>query len=465
MPPRQPKPATSPLPPRTLIVDNGASTLKAGYTLPTDSHNPSTENDCHTIPNCITRSRTKRIYVGASLSQCADYGEMSFRRPMEKGYTVNWECEKEIWEQTFFDEEKAVSGLKVEDPGETAVVVTEAPNAPNALQGNIEQVLFEEFGFGGVSRCTGASLNAWNRGEDLGFGDRGGGGGGVEQLPLECLMLIDSGYSHTYVTPLYRGRLIQSAVRRLDVGGKLLTNYLKELISIRHFGLMDEPYIVNEIKEKVSFVSRDFNKDLDRVKYFGRGSKTKANSQGEGDQEGIVLDYVLPDYETNHHGFSRPHDASVAAKLSRLGATPGIPGAKKEDVFPLGNERFVPPELLFNPSDIGLKQDGLPGIIIQSLNALPEGLKAGMVANICVVGGNALIPGFVERLEEEVRSRVPAEMEVRLTRPKDPIKATWLGGARMASDPERLKKVLITREEYQEYGQAWVTRQFATRHI
>ena len=208
------------------------------------------------------------------------------------------------------------------------------------------------------------------------------------------MLVIDSGYSHTVVTPVYQSSPIHPAVRRLDIGGKLLTNYLKELISLRHFGLMEEPYIVNEIKEKVCFVSSDFQRDLDRV-WKHRKPSSEPNQ--------LIVDYVLPDYHSNSEGYARPHDASATAKLTRLGVATSTIGGPKEDVFPLGNERFVVPELLFTPSDIGLKQAGLPQMIMQSLSALPINMRPAMIANMMIIGGNANIPGFVERLYVPMR--------------------------------------------------------------
>lgn len=92
-PTKQARPST-PIPARTLVVDNGAYTIKAGFATPS----PDQEKDCHIIPNCLARSRDKKIYIGAALSKCKDFGEMTFRRPVEKGHIVNWEAEKEVWE-------------------------------------------------------------------------------------------------------------------------------------------------------------------------------------------------------------------------------------------------------------------------------------------------------------------------------------------------------------------------------
>jgi actin-related protein 6 len=41
-----------------------------------------------------------------------------------------------------------------------------------------------------------------------------------------------------------------------------------------------------------------------------------------------------------------------------------------------------------------------------------------------------------------------------------PIKSTWLGGATMATNHERLKTHLVTRQQYLEHGQNWLHRRF-----
>ena len=54
---------------------------------------------------------------------------------------------------------------------------------------------------------------------------------------------------------------------RLDVGGKLLTNQLKELVSFRQWNMMDETYIMNHVKETCCYVSTQFGKDIDICRY------------------------------------------------------------------------------------------------------------------------------------------------------------------------------------------------------
>ncbi|CAI7672707.1 unnamed protein product [Penicillium manginii] len=442
------------IPPKTFIIDNGAYTMKAGYASDATSAEEAL-SACTTIPNCLVKTRDNRIVVGPQISSTVnDWNEAMFRRPVEKGYLVNWEAEREIWEQSFF-EEKATArnkGIRIPTPEDTTLVLTEAPNTMPVLQRNTDEMVMEEWGFGGYVRCLGPTLNAWNEVHSL-FGDP------LRKpetgiLPADCLFVVDSGYSHTTVTPVYRGLPIQRAIRRLDIGGKHLTNYLKEIVSMRQYNMVDESYIMNEVKESVCFVTNDFTTDMEKT------WKANLKRQAASD-DSIVVDFVLPDPNANKKGFMRPHDPLLEAKKKK-GALSGLSSEiLSEDVLVLGNERFAVPELLFRPSDIGMKQAGVPEMILQSLSVLPAGLHAAFLANVFVVGGNAGIPGFMERLETELRQITSSECVVRVRRAEDPICSTWLGGSRLATNREELSRVAISRQEYQEYGSGWAGRRFA----
>ena len=55
-------------------------------------------------------------------------------------------------------------------------------------------------------------------------------------------------------------------ITRINVGGKHLTNYLKEIISYRQLMVMDETYVINQVKEELCFVSNDFDLDIKKAK-------------------------------------------------------------------------------------------------------------------------------------------------------------------------------------------------------
>ncbi|KAJ5681572.1 Actin-like protein arp6 [Penicillium maclennaniae] len=440
------------LPKKTFVLDNGAYNMKAGYA--PDLSSEDILSACTSIPNAIVKTRDNRIVIGAQLAtHVTDWNEAAFRRPVEKGYIVNWEAEREIWEQSFF-EEKATArnkALRIGAPEETTLVLTEGPNTLPVLQRNTDEMVMEEWGFGGYARCIGPTLNAWNEIHSL-FGDTLTGKSESEILPADCLLVVDSGYSHTTVTPVYKGQALQRGVRRLDIGGKHLTNYLKEIVSMRQYNMVDETYIMNEVKEAVCFISNDFKGDMERTWKGNRKLQT---------EEGVVVDFVLPNPNAGKKGFMRPHDPLLHAKKKK-GAASGLSAeVLSEDVLVLGNERFAVPELLFTPGDIGMKQAGIPDMIMESLSVLPAGLHVAFLANVLVVGGNAAIPGFMERLETELHQVASSDCVVRVRRATDPVRSTWLGGVRLANNREELGRVAITRQDYQEHGSGWAGRRFA----
>lgn len=272
--------------------------------------------------------------------------------------------------------------------------------------------------------------------------------------PAEVLLVVDSGYSHTTVTPLIRGQPLHSAVRRLDVGGKVLTNFLTRLISMRHFDMRNDTYIVNEMKETSCYVSSDFKGDLDKTWKGTRGEKRQDYVTGAG----IAKDYILPDLNKKAHGVVRDYDPSRHSRAKAAVV------ASDEDVITLRNERFMVPELIFSPSDMGMRQRGLADLVCESLQALPVGLWPGLLANIVVVGGNALFDGFIQRLQKEVVQRVPDDCIVRVARPADPVTNTWYGAANLANHAN-IEKLVITKQEYEEHGPAWAARKFSTASV
>jgi actin-related protein 6 len=64
----------------------------------------------------------------------------------------------------------------------------------------------------------------------------------------------------------------------------------------------------------------------------------------------------------------------------------------------MNSERFVVPEVLFQPSDVGLAQIGLAETVANSIESLPEEMRGVAWANVGLVGGNCLFEGFQERL-------------------------------------------------------------------
>jgi len=59
---------------------------------------------------------------------------------------------------------------------------------------------------------------------------------------------------------------INYAIKRVPVAGKILTSVLKDFIKSNQYNLNNDILLLNDIKHKTSFVSNDFNYDMNNVK-------------------------------------------------------------------------------------------------------------------------------------------------------------------------------------------------------
>lgn len=164
---------------------------------------------------------------------------------------VNWGIERTIWDRLF----KHVASI---EPRESRLLITEPCFNLPAIQDNYDQIIFEEYEFGACYRAIAPKLCLYNELGGL-FGDKLG------SIP-DCTLVVDSGYSFTHIVPFFRGKPVAKGIKRINIGGKLLTNQLKEVVSFRSYDMMEETFIINDVKEKCSFISQDVYKDLDICK-------------------------------------------------------------------------------------------------------------------------------------------------------------------------------------------------------
>ena len=84
-------------------------------------------------------------------------------------------------------------------------------------------MVFEDFSFAAFFRSSACSM-AREYAVEL-FGEEG--------LSSKAQLVLDSGFSFTYAVPYFGGVPVQHAATRIDIGGKLLTNLLNEIISYK----------------------------------------------------------------------------------------------------------------------------------------------------------------------------------------------------------------------------------------
>uniref|UniRef100_A0A3Q0SNK8 Actin-related protein 6 n=1 Tax=Amphilophus citrinellus TaxID=61819 RepID=A0A3Q0SNK8_AMPCI len=399
----------------TLVLDNGAYTAKIGYS----------QEKVSVIPNCQFRSKTSRLktFTANQLDEIKDPSGLFYILPFQKGYLVNWDVQRKVWDHLFGKEMFKV------DFADTSIVITEPYFNFTSIQESMNEILFEEYQFQSALRINAGSLSAHHY---------------FHTNPSEvCCMVVDTGFSFTHIAPYCRSRKMKEGIRRINVGGKLLTNHLKEIISYRQLHVMDETHVINQVKEDVCYVSQQFYSDMEIAQ-----AKTEENT--------VMRDYVLPDFSAIKKGFCKPREEMVFSGKYKTG----------EQILRLANERFAVPEMLFHPSDIGIQEMGIPEAIVDSVQSLPEEMQPHFYRNVVLTGGNTLFPGFRERLEAELRALVPAHLPVSVVLPaklpnnldfnavfvsRSPACYAWEGGKLLAHNPD-YDEMVVMREDYEENG-------------
>jgi len=213
-----------------IVADNGAFTLRIGLA---DSDEPL----C--LPNQVARVRgdLKELVADECEAQgLAHHGQLEYKRPHSRGLMVDCQTEEKIWE-------RAIGRLNVTK--RENLVVTESPLVPQAIALDMDELYFERLGFSHVARmppCSACALDYCQRNPQSNFSQ------------ATCRTVVDVGYSVTWICPILGATLIPSSARRLDIGGKLLTNLLKEEVTWRHFNLMDETHLVEKMKRDTCFM-------------------------------------------------------------------------------------------------------------------------------------------------------------------------------------------------------------------
>jgi centractin len=145
------------------------------------------------------------------------------------------------------------------------VLLTEPPLNPRSNRDTAAQILFETFNVPALYTSIQAVLSLYASGRTTGI-------------------VMDSGDGVSHAVPVYEGFAMPSSIRRIDVAGRDVTEYMQTLLrkSGYVFHTSAEKEVVRMIKEKVSYVAADPKKE-EKEWSGGKTGETK------------VVEYVLPD--------------------------------------------------------------------------------------------------------------------------------------------------------------------------
>eukprot|EP00300_Choanocystis_sp_HF-7_P036151 c5139_g1_i2.p1 GENE.c5139_g1_i2~~c5139_g1_i2.p1 ORF type:complete len:435 (+),score=104.41 c5139_g1_i2:1-1305(+) len=404
-----------------VVLDNGAGFVRAGFAGETDPK--------VTLGNCVGRYKNKKLVGIHAPWGTSAHATPALRRPLDRGYLVNSGLEQDVWDLAFSSMLDTSAGKRTYS--QCNLVVTQAPFPLPACSTLLAELALEKYGFASVLPVMTLDMAAeWAAMESRYVNWSG--------------VVVDTGFSFSHAGCVHRTKTLQPSVKRLNVGGKIMTNYLKEVISYRAWNMMDETLLINHIKEQLCFVSDDFARDLRAT------HKDKANND-------ILREYVLPDHETSHTGFVRDPELTRSLRKQRKQTDEDGNSKPVEDqqVLVMNNERICVPELLFQPPMVGVPQRGLSDVIAESISLVPNRLHPTLYSNVLLVGGNANIPGMKTRIESELRSIAPDHMVVNVILPKHPELCVWRGASSHAHqllESGNLKQAAITKAQWAEHG-------------
>ncbi|EJD47684.1 actin-related protein [Auricularia subglabra TFB-10046 SS5] len=354
-----------------VVIDNGSGTIKAGFA---GQDHPK----CF-FPSFVGRPKHTRVLAGALEGdvfigrRAQEFrGLLKIRYPMEHGIVVDWDDMERVWSWVYSEE---LGTLSEEHP----VLLTEAPLNPRRNRELTAQIFFDTFNVPAMYMSVQAVLALYSSGRTTGI-------------------VLDSGDGVTHAVPVFEGFSMPHAIRRVDVAGRDVTDYLQLLLrkAGHHLHTTAEREVVRTIKEKTCYVALSPGKE-------------------EKETQGRSESFTLPD-----------------GRAVQLGA-----------------ERFRAPEILFNPELIGEEYAGVHQVVVDSINRVDLDLRKSLFSNVILSGGSTLYQGYGARLLNEVKKLALKDVKIKIYAPPERKYSTWIGGSILAG-LNTFKKMCVTAEEYQE---------------
>lgn len=210
-----------------VVLDNGGGLIKAGID---GEHDPFA-----IVLNCLYRPPTSKKWLHL-YSGNEDLTSAAMRYPVDRGYLINPDLQHKIWSHLF-------SSVLHTNPSKSSLILTEPLFTAPSIQRSMDELVFKDFNFWALYLADSASIVYLYK------ASRNNANGILSKAQQS--LVVDLGFSFTHTSPVFHNFALNYAIRRIDLSGKALTNYLKDLVSFRSVNIMEETFIINDVKEKL----------------------------------------------------------------------------------------------------------------------------------------------------------------------------------------------------------------------
>ncbi|CAG9311222.1 unnamed protein product [Blepharisma stoltei] len=207
--------------------------------------------------------------------------------------------------------------------------------------------------------------------------------------------------------------------------------------------------------------SRQSQRRLRAIAELGNESSIKDDNFGVKDQDWDIYRDIHKDTQEEDEEdqvLLADLDSEIAQldpnHLITIGEVWRPPTAEDYQIY-LETDRIRPPEIVFQPSIIGLEQAGLVQTIEQVLNLFSPAQAQNLASCIFLTGASVQFPNFKERLEREIMMIRPFGSEFNVVTARDPALDAWRGASDF-SLTEEYHNTALTKEEYDENGQDYL---------
>ncbi|CAD5171255.1 unnamed protein product [Musa acuminata subsp. malaccensis] len=239
-----------------IVIDNGGSSFRIGWAGESDPR--------VTFRNVVQRPRHKATgetvtIVGdhdPSLMKYFDCTRTSFRSPFDNNVVYQFEIMEYVLDYGF---ERLGANLQVDHP----ILMTECICNPLSSRSKMAELLFETYSVPSIAFGVDAVFS-YKLNQQFGRCNEDG-------------LAICSGFSASHVIPIVKGEPVTEACCRTNIGGYHVTNYLKQLLSLKY------PYHMSsitwekaeELKMEHCYVATDFASELQLFQKGNEEAKEK----------------------------------------------------------------------------------------------------------------------------------------------------------------------------------------------